>query len=103
MRTPRNPRRLASHSLATFTLALAGLAGLAACTGGGSEITPALSPLPAVALIDEETGRPLGDAAAATLDRRAAGADAGTLLARSPDGLVCVFADGRDGHNRAAC
>ena len=97
------PARFASRALAPCALAIA-LAVPAACTGGRSEgIAPALTPLPAVALVDESTGRPLGTDATGTLDRRAAGASAGALLARSPDGLVCVFADGRGGHNRAAC
>lgn len=76
---------------------------VAACTSGRGEIVPALTPVPSVALVDERTGQALGASPDAALTRSAAGASAGTLLARSPDGSVCVFADGRGGWNRAAC
>ena len=99
---PPSPPASVPSPLRILALAAA-LAGPVACTGGAGDIVPAAAPLPAVALVDERTGRPLGDAPEATLRASASGAGAGTLLARSPDGLTCVFADGRGGHNRAAC
>ena len=90
---------------ATRLTALAALAlVLAACTGSRTDIRPAASTgLPPVALVDERTGRALGASPDGALNAAASGARAGTLLARSPDNRVCVFADGRGGWNRAAC
>ena len=82
---------------------------LAACSGatpqGGTptgSTTPASAPLNQP-FVDADTGRALGSNQAQALNGLARGASAGTLLARSQDGAVCVFANGRDGWNRAAC
>ena len=79
---------------------------LAACSGGGSDqLTPArLTPPPLDASYrDARTNRPLGASPENALDQGANGVPAGTLLARSDDGRTCVFANGRNGWNRAAC
>ena len=92
------PFRHAALVLALLVLALAG------CSNSRSDIRPAAATgLPPVALVDERTGRPLGASPDGALNDAAANARAGTLLARSPDRRVCVFADGRAGWNRAAC
>ena len=83
---------------------VATLAALSACTGSRPEIRPAAATgLPPVDLVDERTGRALGASPDAALNAAAGNTRAGTLLARSPDGRVCVFADGRGSWNRAAC
>ena len=88
---------------------LAQALALAACSAGGSAgsgtttgSTAAPPPL-TTPLVDATTGRPLGDSPDAALDRLANGASAGALLARSTDARVCIFANGRNGWNRAAC
>ena len=83
---------------------------LTACTGAGPDVGDSASTsrtAPSAPLsqpfVDADTGRALGGNQQAALDGLARGASAGTLLARSQDGTVCVFANGRDGWNRAAC
>lgn len=100
-------------SLAGRVSARAGLAalcalGLAACTGGGGSSTSGTgassTPPPLTApLLDATTRRPLGSPPDGALDRLAAGASAGTLIARGANDEVCIFANGRNGWNRAAC
>ena len=97
-----------STRIATYLIPLTALA-LTACSGaspqGGSGNAPARptsAPL-SQPFVDADTGRALGGNQEAALDGLARGASAGTLLARSQDGAVCVFANGRDGWNRAAC
>ena len=82
------------------------LAALVGCSGGAPRATETLRPSTAPldrAFVDADTGRPLGSNQEQALNGLAQGASAGTLLARSQDGATCVFANGRDGWNRAAC
>ena len=77
-----------------------------ACAGSGPGPTPAArsAPPPIDASFTDASGRaPLGGDPEAALDAKARNAPAGTLLARSGNGATCVFANGRDGWNRAAC
>ena len=88
---------------------VAALLALAGCTGGSAPVgstdqAPASAAVPLdVPLVDATTRRPIEGDQKAALDRLAGGASAGTLLARSTDDRVCVFANGRNGWNRAAC
>ena len=80
----------------------------AGCSAGGSSApssaAPPLAPPPIDAsFVAASNASPLGADPNARLDALSSGARAGTLLARSGDGGTCVFADGRDGWNRAAC
>ena len=104
-RVPRR-RSWAHLGLRAGTLACALLT--AACTGAGRPDATATgtssSPPPLTTpLVDASTRRPLGSPPDDELDRLAAGASAGTLLARSTNDEVCIFANGRNGWNRAAC
>ena len=81
---------------------------LAACSGATpSGDTTGSTPAPRAALkqpfTDAGTGRALGADQEGALDGLARGASAGTLLARSEDDTTCIFANGRDGWNPAAC
>ena len=53
--------------------------------------------------VEAGTGSALGSDQERALDGLARGASAGTLLARSGDGATCIFANGREGWNPAAC
>ena len=105
---PATPGARTARSLVAVSLVGVSLAAiLSACSaGGGGEIAasaPSAPPPLTTPLVDATTGRALGTEARGALDRLASGASAGTLLARSTDDRVCVFANGRNGWNRAAC
>ena len=91
----------------TFRLGLVASAVLASgCVGGSGAATPAVrtAPPPIDAGFTDASGRAsLGADPEAALETKARGAPAGTLLARSGNGSTCVFANGRNGWNRAAC
>ena len=100
---PRSEPSRPSAPAAALAALLPALA--AGCTGGGNAVAPAAGPAAAPVTkpyVEAGTSRTLGDPAS-EFGGLARGASAGTLLARSADGSTCVFADGRDGWNRAAC
>ena len=80
---------------------------LAACSGAAPSADAGGVPRTSAPLdqpfVDADTGQALGSNQELALNGLARGASAGTLLARSQDGAVCVFANGREGWNRAAC
>ena len=90
----------------TGRVILAGLlVSLAACSGTTAPSAPSRSAAPPIdaTLVNATTRQPLGAPPDAALDRLASGASAGTLLARGTRDEVCIFANGRNGWNRAAC
>ena len=101
----RAPLATRSRALAlalAVASAAAGCSGTSAPVGSTNNASPAPAPLD-MPLVNATTRRPLEGDPAAALDRLSAGTSAGTLLARSTDDRVCIFANGRNGWNRAAC
>ena len=105
--TRRKAKPFARHRSTTPLTALCLFAfPLVACSVGPSDPLTAtsLAPPPLDASYrDARTNQSLGASPEGALDEGANGVPAGTLLARSGDGRTCVFANGRDGWNRAAC
>ena len=105
-RTIRHARASRPGALGAPSALVAALLLSACSAGGGGEVAasaPSAPPPLTTPLVDATTRRPLGSPPDAALDRLASGASAGTLIARSADDRLCIFANGRNGWNRAAC